>query len=111
MFMRIALKFGIAFKDQIFSKYRRHSASMEMSKGTKYWEGHFKILPKYLGINKEYDKIIWKKIKNDAIDATLDKTSGMWKWIWRSAIKTGHYKIFYDYFLIKFKNTLFLLFN
>jgi glycosyltransferase involved in cell wall biosynthesis len=103
MFMRIALKFGIAFKDQLFSKYRRHSASMEMSKGSKYWEGHFKILPKYLGIKKEYDLLIWDTIGKNAIQATKEKAKGMWKWIWRSAIKTGRYKMFGYYFLIKLR--------
>ena len=104
MFMRISLKFGIAFKNQVFSKYRRHSNSMEMSKGAKYWEGHFKILPKYLGISKEYDSLIWKSIGNSAIQATKERMDGMWKWIWRSTVKTGNFKFLYDYFLIKMKN-------
>jgi len=100
MFMRIALKQGIAFKDQIFSKYRRHSSSMEMSKGAKYWEGHFKILPKYLGINKDYDLIIWFTIGDNAISATKEKTKGMWKYIWKSAIKTKSLKLIYSYFRV-----------
>ena len=103
MFMRIALKFGIAYKDQIFSKYRRHSSSTEMSKGAKYWEGHFKILPKYLGISKKYDLLIWEKIGNDAITATKEKAKGMWAWIWKSARKTHNFKLIYIFLRIKSK--------
>ena len=97
MFMRISLNSGIVFKDQLFSKYRRHSASTEMSKGAKYWEGHFKILPKYLGIKKEYDRYIWEKIGLDAIDATKDGVKNMWTWVWKSARKTSNYKLVFDY--------------
>ncbi|MDR2927119.1 MAG: glycosyltransferase [Cytophagaceae bacterium] len=101
MFMRIALKYGIAFKDQLFSKYRRHSSSTEMKKGAKYWDGHFKILPKYIGINREYDRLIWNKIGRDAIDATKDGVGGMGVWIWKVARKTANFKLMYDYWVAK----------
>jgi glycosyltransferase involved in cell wall biosynthesis len=103
MFMRISLKFGIAFKDQIFSKYRRHSGSTEMVKGKSYWEGHFRILPKYIGIKKEYDTMIWEKRGNDAICATKEKMGGMWRWIWRAALHSRRYKFLYDYFLVRLR--------
>ena len=104
MFMRIALKYGIAFKDKVFSKYRRHTTSTEMSKGVKYWEGHFKILPKYLGISKEYDFLIWKTIGNNAINASKEKTPEIWKWVWKSAKYTRNYKLIYSFLKIKLHN-------
>jgi hypothetical protein len=69
MFMRIALKQGIAATDEVVSLYRRHSNSTEMTKGHKYWEGHFKILPKYLGIHTSSDQIIWQTLFKDALKA------------------------------------------
>jgi len=101
MFMRIASKQGIAFKDKLFSKYRRHSASTEMSRGDKYWEGHFKILPKYLGISKEYDFLIWQTIGYHAIAAKKDKTKGTWKWIWKAAIHTLNFKLLIIYWIAR----------
>ena len=97
MFMRIALKHGIAYKEKIFSKYRRHSTSTEMSRGSKYWEGHFKILPKFFGINKEYDLIVWEKIGNWAISARKENAKGMWKWVWKAALHTKNLKLIYSY--------------
>ena len=87
MFMRIALKQGIAAKDEVVSLYRRHSNSTEMTKGDKYWEGHFKILPKYLGIHSSTDQIIWQSLFKDGQKAyRLGYKPGL-KWMGKSFIK------------------------
>ena len=87
MFMRIALKRGIVFHDRLVSHYRRHAGSAEMKKGARYWEGHFRILPKYLGINPAYDKLIWEKTGRDALDAWQEGHPGYTRLVWRSARK------------------------
>ncbi|ASB48309.1 glycosyltransferase [Alkalitalea saponilacus] len=103
MFMRIALHSGIAYKEQVFSKYRRHNSSAEVSKGERYWKGHFKILPKYLGVNPNYDTIIWDKIGRDALQAARDGAKNSWRWLWQSALKTRNFKILYSYLRIKMR--------
>lgn len=70
MFMALSLSNGIAFQDELVSKYRRHATSAEVTRGDKYWDGHFQILYKYLDKNPTYKKIIWSKIYSDAQKAS-----------------------------------------
>jgi len=101
MFMRVALHSGIAFKNEVFSKYRRHNEGAETKRGNSYWAGHFKILPKYLGINPVYDKLIWEKIGKDALAATRENAPGTWRWVWSSSKNTKHWKLIINFIKIK----------
>ncbi|MFT3739995.1 MAG: glycosyltransferase [Breznakibacter sp.] len=85
MFMRIALTHGIAFKDQVFSQYRRHRQSAEMSKGERYWDGHFKILPRYLSLAPQYKSLIYKKMSDDAIEACRHGYTKAIRYVWKNA--------------------------
>jgi alpha-1,3-rhamnosyltransferase len=87
MFMRIALKQGIAANDEVVSLYRRHPNSTEMTKGLKYWNGHFKILPKYLGLNTDTDAIIWQAIFKDALKAFDMGYKPAFSWMGKSFFK------------------------
>ena len=107
MFMRIALKRGIAFQDNLVSRYRRHSGSAEMKKGERYWQGHFKILPKYLGINKDYDKIIYDKMGRDALEAYNEGAKGYEGLILKSFFKNFNYKLLSAYFRAKVKRVVY----
>ena len=98
MFMRIALKYGIAFKNQVFSQYRRHRESAEMKKGDRYWDGHFKILPRYLNINKEYDELIYTKMCSDAIFARQQGYRKAARWIKKQAWRRKSFKLMWLYF-------------
>lgn len=97
MFMRISLKYGIAFKNQVFSQYRRHRDSAEMKKGERYWDGHFKILPRYLKINKEYDRLIYAKMCEDAMVAYKEGYSKALVWIYRQAFREKNLKLMMTY--------------
>jgi glycosyltransferase involved in cell wall biosynthesis len=107
MFMRIALKRGIAFQDNLVSRYRRHSGSAEMKKGERYWQGHFKILPKYLGINKDYDKIIYDKMGRDALEAYNEGAKGYEGLILKAFFKNFNYKLLSAYFRAKVKRVVY----
>ena len=107
MFMRIALKHGIAFQDLKVSRYRRHMGSVEMKKGKAYWDGHFKILPKFLGINDEYDRIIYDKMGRDALDAYMDGYSGYENIIINSALRNRDFNQFWRYVKIKLGRLLY----
>ncbi len=98
MFMRIALKYGIAFKNQVFSQYRRHRESAEMKKGERYWDGHFKILPRYLNINKEYDELIYSKMCSDAILARQQGYRRAVGWIKKQACRRKSLTLMWLYF-------------
>ncbi len=104
MFMRIALKQGIAFQDNLVSRYRRHSGSAEMKKGLGYWQGHFRILPKYLGISSDYDKIIWNKIGKDAINAYEDGVKEFQGLIWKAFVITREYRLLKRLLRLKLKS-------
>ncbi len=103
MFMRIALKRGIAFQDNLVSHYRRHHNSAEMKRGRNYWQGHFKILPKYLGINSDYDKVIWERIGEDAITAYKEGVKDFQGLILKSFLKNYNYKLLSAYLRAKVK--------
>ena len=97
MFMRISLKHGIAFKSHVFSKYRRHHGSTEMSRGTRYWDGHFKILPRYLGISKEYDQLIHQKMSEDALVAFREGSTKSLNIVRKQAVRTKNVKLLFNW--------------
>jgi alpha-1,3-rhamnosyltransferase len=97
MFMRIALKNGIAFKNQVFSQYRRHRHSAEMAKGERYWDGNFKILPRYLGTSKEYDNLIYEKLCGDAIEAYKHKYTKAIGYVLKNALRRKDVRLLYIY--------------
>lgn len=98
MFMRIALRYGIAFKKQVFSQYRRHRESAEMKKGRHYWDGHFKILPRFLKLSKEYDDLIYRKMCEDAIVAHGQGYRKATGWIRKQACRKRDLKLLLTYF-------------
>jgi alpha-1,3-rhamnosyltransferase len=103
MFMRISLKYGIAFKNQVFSQYRRHRESAEMKKGDRYWDGHFKILPRFLGTNKQYDDLIYAKLCSDAIEASKGGYFKAIHYILKNAVRRFDAKLLYIYFRMRLK--------
>lgn len=103
MFMRIALKFGIAFKNQVFSQYRRHRHSAEMSKGELYWDGHFKILPRYLALAPEYKGLIYRKMSDDALEACRHGYKKALKYVRNQAFRSFNVKLFWMYIKLQLK--------
>jgi glycosyltransferase involved in cell wall biosynthesis len=103
MFIRISLHSGIAFKEQVFSKYRRHEHSAEMKKGERYWRSRFMVLSKYFGISAEYDNLIWKKIGEYALGAYREGFSDAGKWVWKAFKNTRDYRLLYYYLRLKLK--------